>query len=59
MSVALTPLPKVTPTASKADSAISITSPAAKLIMMLPLNSEPTPTESNLETVASGIAEPF
>ena len=37
VSVALTPVPNVTPTASKAEIAISITSPAFRLTITLPL----------------------
>ena len=59
VNVALTPVPKVTPTARSAESAISITSPAARVIIILPLSYEPTPTDKTLLIVASGILLPF
>ena len=59
VKVVFTPLPSVMPTASNAEIAISITSPAVRAIIKLPLYSEPTPTDSTLEIVACGIAVPF
>ncbi len=55
----MTPLPRVTPTARSAESAISITLPAAKVTTVLPLNSELVPTANSLEMVALGTSVPF
>ena len=59
VKVVFTPPPSVTPTASNADKAISITSPALREIIKLPLYSEPTPTDNTLVKVDCGIAVPF
>ncbi len=59
VKVVFTPLPSVTPTASRAETAISITSPAFKEIMKLPLYREATPTASTLDMDACGITVPF
>lgn len=59
MRDAVTPLPKVTPTAINADNAISRVSPAARVMRKLPLRSESNPTESVRFIVAEGIATPF
>lgn len=59
VSVALTPFPSVMPTASSAERAISITSPAVRFIMVLPLYNDPTPTESTLEMAVDGIIVPL
>lgn len=53
------PLPRVIPTASKAESAISITLPAARFTIVLPLNKELVPTDRSLEMVALGTSVPL
>ena len=55
----MTPLPRVIPTANRAERAISMTSPAAKVTTVLPLNRELVPTDSNLEIVALGMLVPL
>ena len=57
--MALRPLPKVTPTARSAERAISITLPAVRVRIVLPLNSEPVPTDNALEIVALGTLVPL
>ena len=57
--VALTPDPNVTPTANNADKAISITLPAAKVTIVLPLYIELVPTDNALEITVLGIFVPF
>ena len=59
LNVALVPAPSVIPTAIKALRASSITSPAVKLTIILPLYIYPTPTAKTLEIVAPGILVPF
>lgn len=59
VSVALTPLPRVIPTARRAESAISTKFPAVKVTIVLPLNRELVPTANALEIVALGILVPL
>lgn len=57
--MAFTPLPRVIPTASNAESAISTALPAVRVTMVLPLNSELVPTDNALEIVALGTFTPL
>ncbi len=59
VNVVFTPPPSVMPTASSADSAMSITSPAVSARITLPLYRDPTPTDKIREIVACGSAVPF
>lgn len=57
--MALTPLPRVIPTARSAESAMSMTLPAVSVTTVLPLNRELVPTANTLEMVALGTSVPF
>lgn len=59
LKVAFTPEPNVTPTANNAEIAMSTTSPAASVTMVLPLYIEPTPTERALDITVDGILVPL
>ena len=57
--MALTPLPRVIPTARSAESARSTALPAVNVMIVLPLNRELVPTARTLEMVALGTLTPL